>query len=250
MYFSKNDGGATFFDDERADGFTDEEIEKMLEGTLILSAKAAKTLEARGFAHLTGVCAREWNGLPITGEIIDLNINRKCARQNCTMELIPAEGAQSTSTVYHLHDGKDIIPLFPGCVYFENEKGGKCITFAGTPKAEFHYTQAFSFLNQSRKAQLINLLSRTGNLPLYYVGDEEVYFRYATGEDGCGYAFLFNIGTDPIEEIVLQSDHPVKQILALSPNGKWQEISFVNENGRLALNLSAITLMPVVLKLI
>ena len=250
MYFSKDNGGATFFDDERADGFTDAEIEKMLEGTLVLSAKSAKALEERGFSHLTGVRVRQWEGLPITGEIIDLDINRKCARQNGTMELIPAEGAESTSTVYHLHDGKDIIPLFPGCVYFENEKGGKCITFTGTPKAEFHYTQAFSFLNQSRKAQMIHMLSRTGNLPLYYVGDEEVYFRYGTDENGCGYAFLFNIGTDPIEEIVLQSNRSVEKILALSPDGKWEEISFVNEKGRLTLNLSAITLMPVVLKLI
>jgi hypothetical protein len=166
------------------------------------------------------------------------------------LELIPADGAEETSTLYHLKGGKEIVPLFPGCVYFENEKGGKCITFSGTPNTPFHYSQAFSFLNQSRKAQFIKLLSRTGNLPLYCVGDEEVYFKYAKGEDGCGYAFLINIGTDPIEEIALQSDHPRKQIFSLSPEGKWEEVKFSAENGRLTLSLSAITLMPVALKLI
>ena len=250
MYFSKCNGGATFFDDERADCFTDAEIEKMLEGTLVLSAKAAKALELRGFSHLTGVSVRAWNGLPITGEIIDLDINRRCARQNGTMELIPAKGAESTSTVYHLHDGKDIIPLFPGCVYFENEKGGKCITFAGTPKAEFHYTQAFSFLNQSRKAQLVKMLSLAGNLPVYAVGDEEIYFRYATGDDGCGYAILFNIGTDPIDEIVLQSEKEFSRIFELTPDGKWAEVQFSAENGRITIARTANTLMPVVLKLV
>ena len=250
LYFSKHDGGAVFLDDNAADGFSDAEIEKMLTGTVVLSGAAARALEARGFSHLTGVKVRDWTGVQITSESIGLGIDRKCARQQKALELIPADGAEETSTLYHLKGGKEIVPLFPGCVYFENEKGGKCITFSGTPNTPFHYSQAFSFLNQSRKAQFIKLLSRTGNLPLYYVGDEEVYFKYAKGEDGCGYAFLINIGTDPIEEIVLQSDHPVKQILSLSHDGKWEEISFVNENGRLALNLSAITLMPVALKLI
>ncbi len=250
LYFSKADGGAVFFDDARADGFSDEEIEKMLSGTVVLSGEAARTLERRGFSHLTGVKARDWEGVQITGESIGLGIDRKCARQQKALELIPAVGAEEISTLYHLKGGKETVPLFPGCVYFENEKGGRCIAFSGTPNTPFHYGAAFSFLNQSRKEQFIKLLSRAGNLPLYYKGDEEVYFKFARGDDGCGYGFLFNIGTDPIEEITLVSEKPVKKILALSPDGKWQEVEFSEENGVLILDRMAITLMPVVLKLI
>ena len=250
LYFSKKDGGAAFLDDTAADGFSDAEIKKMLSGTVVLSGAAAKALEERGFSHLTGVKAREWNGVQITGEMIGLGIDRKTARQQKAMELIPAKGAEETSTHYHLKGGKEIVPLFPGCVYFENEKGGKCITFSGTPNTPFHYAQAFSFLNQSRKAQFVKLLSRAGNLPLYYVGDEEVYFKYAKGDDGCGYGFLFNIGTDPIEEIRLVSEKKVEKVLALSPAGKWREVEFTKANGTLTLDLMAITLMPVALKLI
>ena len=182
--------------------------------------------------------------------MIGLGIDRKCARQQKALQLIPAEGAEETSTLYHLKGGKEIVPLFPGCVYFENEKGGKCITFAGTPNTPFNYSQAFSFLTESRKAQFVKLLSRAGNLPLYYVGDEEVYLKYAKDADGCGYAFLFNIGTDPIDKIVLKSETAVKKILALTPDGKWKEVEFSAENGRLALDVPAYTLMPVALKLI
>ncbi len=249
LYFSKQDGGAVFLDDTAADGFTNEAIERMLSGTVVLSGAAARALEARGFSHLTGVKVRDWTGEQITSESIHLGIDRTCARQQKALELIAAEGAEETSTLYHLKGGKEIIPLFPGCVYFENERGGKCITFAGTPNTAFHYNQAFSFLTESRKAQFIKLLSRTGNLPLYYAGDEEVYFKYAKGEDGCDYAFLFNIGTDPIDEIVLESAHPVQKIHALSPDGKWEEVAFSAENGRLTLQLSAMTLTPVALKL-
>ena len=249
LYFSQKEGGAAFLDDTCADGFSDAEIEAMLGGTVVLSGAAAKALEARGFSHLTGVKVRDWTGVQITGEKIGLGIDRTCARQQKALELCPANGAEEASTVYHLKGGKEKISLFPGCVYFENERGGKCITFAGTPNTPFYYSQAFSFLNQSRKEQFIKLLSRTGNLPLYYKGDEEVYFKFARGDDGCGYAFLFNIGTDPIEEIRLVSEKPVGKIFALSPGGKWKEVAFTEENGTLTLDLMAITLMPVALKL-
>ena len=134
-------------------------------------------------------------------------------------------------------------------MYFENERGGKCITFSGTPDTPFYYSQAFSFLNQSRKAQFIKLLSRTGNLPLYYAGDEEVYFKYAMGEDGCGYGFLFNIGTDPIDEIVLVSQKEVAKISVLTPDGKWEEALFSAESNRLTICRAAFTLMPVAIRL-
>ena len=111
-------------------------------------------------------------------------------------------------------------------------------------------SKIISFLTESRKAQFVKLLSRAGNLPLYYVGDEEVYLKYAKDADGCGYAFLFNIGTDPIDKIVLKSETAVKKILALTPDGKWKEVEFSAENGRLALDVPAYTLMPVALKLI
>ncbi len=249
LYFSKRDGGAVFLDDEAPDGFTDGELEKMLSGTVVLSGAAAKALEERGFSHLTGVKTREWTGVQITGEHIGLDIDRPTARQQKSLELLPAEGAEQCSTVYHTRGGKEQVPLFPGCVYYENEKGGKCITFCGTPNTPFVYGQAFSFLNQSRKAQLVKLLSRAGNLPLYYAADEEVYFRSAKGADGATYAFVTNIGTDPIEEITLVSEREVKEIYALSPDGKWQEVAFTAENGRLVLDLVAITLMPVALRL-
>ena len=104
-----------------------------------------------------------------TGEQIDLGIDRTCARQQKALELIPAEGAEETSTLYHLKGGKEIVPLFPGCVYYENERGGRCITFAGTPNTPFYYSYAFSFLNQSRKAQLVKLLSLLLNKDLQVI---------------------------------------------------------------------------------
>ena len=249
LYFSKHEGGAAFLDDTAADGFTDAEIEKMLSGTVVLSGAAAKTLQERGFAPLTGVQVRDWKGVQITAEKIDLGIDRTCARQEKARELIPADGAETASTLYHLKGGKESVPLFPGCVYFENERGGRCITFSGTPDTPFYYSQAFSFLNQSRKAQFIKLLSRTGNLPLYYAGDEEVYFKYAMGEDGCGYGFLFNIGTDPIDEIVLVSQKEVAKISVLTPDGKWEEALFSAESNRLTICRAAYTLMPVAIRL-
>lgn len=249
LYFSAKDGGAAFLDDEHEIGFSDEEISRMLKGTLFLSARAAQSLEKRGFASLTGVKAENWEGEPISGEIIHLGIDRKTAKQKNCLKLTPLPGAETLSTVYHLRNGKEIVPLFPGCVYFENAEGGKCITFAGTPNTAFKYTEAFSFLTQSRKAQFVKILARTGNLPIYCPGDEEIYLKYATDNEDNAYAFLFNIGTDPIDSITLCCNLPVHTVRALLPDGTWQEVAFHRVNDVLVIEHEAITLMPVVLQL-
>ena len=246
-YCSAKDGGAAFLCDDRADGFSDEEITRMLSGTVFLSGVAAKRLEARGFSHLTGVKVADWKGEPISGELIEMGIDRTVGTPTGALCLIPKEGAERCSTVYHLKGGKERVPLFPGTVYFENELGGKVITFSGTPNTPFHYSH-FSFLNQSRKAQILALLERCGNLPIYYDGDEEVYLKFARGEDGSRYAVLINIGLDPIKEIKFGYAEGIGRIETLEPDGSYAQVDFSADNGIVRVKRPAFTSDPVVLK--
>ena len=139
------------------------------------------------------------------------------------------------------------VPLFPGVTVYKNSLGGNSIVFSGTPEAKFHYTTAFSFLNESRKLQLINLLSETGNLPVYYPDDSEVYLKAANTPDGALFVAFFNISLDPIEEITLVTDREITSIEALMPDGSYKSVDFCAEGTKLTLDIPASILTPVIL---
>ncbi|MBQ9703730.1 MAG: hypothetical protein IJV68_04210, partial [Clostridia bacterium] len=108
--------------------------------------------------------------------------------------------------------------------------------------AEFHISTAFSFLSESRKLQLVNILNSTGELVAYFPGDEEVYMKAADMEDGRLFCALINIGLDPIEKLEICIDFDPKSIHALTPNGEEKSVFFVKKNDRYILDISANTL--------
>ena len=121
------------------------------------------------------------------------------------------------------------------------------VTFCGTPRAEFNLAQAFAFLNESRKLQLIRLLQRAGELPVYYPGDEEVYMKAAETAEGELVCALFNLGTDPIEALSLVVEKAPRKIFALQPDGTRAEVSFRMEGNTVVLDIPCHTLTPVIL---
>ena len=246
VYFSAEDGGAAFLERDGTENFTKEELGKMLSGTLVLDGYAAKNLQERGLGQYLGVQVRPWNGAAVSAEFIGHPEKRVPAQIDC-MELACLPDAQAQSTVYNIPDGKTKIPLFPGSVLYRNELGGTVLTFAGSAKTEFQYTQAFSFLDESRKNQLIEMLKLTGNLPVYYPDDAEVYLKAADMPDGTLFVAFFNIGLDPIEEITLVAERAVSFVEWLTPEGRREPVPFREEAGTLILDLPAYTLNPVIL---
>ena len=252
MYYSDKDGGAVFLDGRRDEFFSDDEIEKMLSCNLFLAAESAKSLIKRGFGEHLGVAVEE---IPSDDKRASLEIifdnGNPSARQQKLHKLIPAEeGANPRSMVVATPNGTASlprIPLFPGVTSYKNKLGGNAVVFAGTPEARFHYTEAFSFLNESRKLQLINLLTESGNLPVYYPDDSEVYLKAANMEDGALFVAFFNISLDPIDEITLVTDREVSTIEALMPNGSYKNVSFTADGKKLTLDISANILTPVIL---
>ena len=95
-----------------------------------------------------------------------------------------AENVCVDSVNYHLENGETERELFPAVTIFENELGGRVISVCGTPNTPFDYMHAFSFLNESRKKQFAKILTQSGDMPVYYAGDAEVYMKAAKTEDG------------------------------------------------------------------
>lgn len=247
LFFSAETSSTTFLDNRTDQLFTDEQLQDMFRGTVFVDGPAAESLTQRGMDHLLGVRATRWTGANPSGEYLPINGNI-CSTQVEPRELMPiAPGVHSESTTYHLENGTERKPLFPGVTSYSNPLGGVSVTFCGKTDTQFHYTQAFSFLNESRKLQLIDLLKRYGELPLYYPGDAEVYLRAAYLPDDSLFCGFFNIGLDPLDEIELVCDRPVSQVKMLLPDGSQAACDFAVTDHVLRIFQPAYTLNPVIL---
>ena len=149
--------------------------------------------------------------------------------------------------VLHSVDKVHYEPLFPGTTVYRNSLGGTVFTFSGTPRSNYNIVEAFSFLTWSRKQQLIRMLQKTDELPVFFPGDEEVYLRAADMEDGGLFCAVFNLGLDPIEQLELTFRTVPARIERLCPDGSREPVAFTVENGVCRLNVPAWTLDPVVL---
>jgi hypothetical protein len=246
MYFSSKNGGALCLEGDADSRLSDKEIKELLGGTVILASDTAENLCSRGFAEHLGVSVRKWEGKQPVREIFKSGAHVKI--QMGIKELVPiSPETEIDSIVYNTVDYQNYEPLFPGVTVYKNALGGTVIVFCGTPVSEFNLSDAFSYLTYSRKEQFISLLSKTGEMPLYYPGDEEMYLKCADMDDGRVMAFLVNIGLDPIETVNIVCDFTPKSIKMLTPDGGEKELSFEKNGHAYALNTDSNTLQPLVL---
>ena len=247
LYFSNYENGAVFLDDFTVDGFNDEEVKKFLKGTLILSAVAAKKLENRGFADLVGVTVDEWRGDVISNE--DLNGNNIAKQYNSKMLTPINESVEALSYAVHKNPHTlELTNLFPAVTRYKNSLGGTCVVFSGTPDTPFLYFTAFSMLNETRKAQLVKILSECGHLPIYYPEDAEIYLRAGYLPSGEIFAAVFNLSHDVLDELVLVvSSQGVSSVEKLNERGERVPCEFEFEDGRLIVKENVYSLEPLIL---
>ena len=246
LYFSSQQGGTVFVEGEAADSFSDAEIENMLKGYIVLSSDAAEKWQSRGFGELLGVEVQAWTGENPSYEKF---INGKtCAVPQKIKELRPlSRDVKIHSKIFHLVNGKDEKFLFPGVIIYNNRLGGRVIVFSGTPKAKFVQTEAFSFLNESRKEQIVSLLQENDTLPIYYTEDAEVYIKAARTKENKLFCAVFNMGFDSLRELPLRVAKPVKKIWKLTPNGRYVLCNFEQKDGICIVKCVANTLDPKIL---
>lgn len=236
MYFSADEGGVVCLDKDADGMFMDEELIKVLSGPVFLASDSAEKLVKRGFAKYIGVDVRGWKGKPPTMELLNVN-DGKTAIQVQRKELVPlSEKTIPLSWVCNSVDKVNFERLFPGVTMYKNELGGTVFVFCGVPQARFDISEAFAFLNYSRKQQLINMLEQTDELLAYYPGDEEVYFRTADMPDGGLFCALFNIGYDPIRQTEIMCTRKVNKIQRLMHDGTFEDVSFTYSDGKYTLD--------------
>ncbi len=248
MYFSSENGGISCLNGDSDAELSDEKITQILKGNVFLASDTAKNLINRGFGKYLGVDVKEWEGdkAPTT-ELLLVNGNRTTLQMQ-RKELVPTSDKTIVdSKILHSLTGEEFEYLFPGTTVCKNELGGTVVVFCGTPRAEFNFLQAFSFLNYSRKQQIIRLAKDMGELPVYYPGDQEVYLRAADMQDGTLFLAAINISLDPMEKLSLVFEKEVSKIEKLMPDGSRKEIAFRKEGKEYILDTPCNILDPVVL---
>jgi len=249
VYCSGKVENAVFLDGREPMAFTDEECMQILSGTSVMASESAKVFIERGYGEYMGVKVEPHDGPNASFERIHIT-GQKSASQQKIQKLVPTSpDTVADSTVFHLKGGKTEIPLFPGSTIYKNSLGGTVIVFAGTPEAEFDYKYAFSFLNESRKAQLVKMLCDSGNLPIYFVGDEEVYLRAARMEDNAFLCAVYNLGYDRIEGITFATEEDITSVQMLSPDGVFEDVDFEKNGNKVIVKTTAYTIEPVILRL-
>jgi hypothetical protein len=260
LYFANEGEGAVFVDDFSVDGFTDEQIKDFMKGTLILSVNAADKLVSRGFAEelgvtvvsdvektdVVGVASVKSTAKVVTGERVR---GGSMSAQYGRRELVPiSDKTEWLSDVVHT-DGKtgEVELLYPGVTRNRTSFGGDCIVFSGTPDMPFKYFSAFSLLNETRKKQFVEILSKNNLLHLYYPEDAELYLRAGRLSRGEYFAAAFNLSQDALEELPLVSDREVKRVEKLDENGERVLADFEIRDGVVYVKEQVCAMEPIVL---
>jgi len=248
FYFTEDGGKAVFLEDSIGADMTDEQIKKVFEGSVFMTAQVAEDLIKRGYGNLLGVKIEEWNGGAVSGESFDGTINMCCTKQKNLKNIkIVNNRVEILSHNYLRKDGKAEL-LSPAVTVYRRDGGALSVVYCGTPDAEFNYMEGFAFLNETRKEQFISLLKEADALPVYCHGDEEICLRAGYLNDGALLAAIFEIGIDPMDSITLYLEKKPSCIAALDSDGKENIAEFEDiGNNMYNVKVRIETLNPVIL---
>ena len=202
---------------------SDAELEKILAGSVLLDAEAAKVLQERGFGGYIGVSvgerascgihAERYNGgiLPCVDEI------RVPHRGNNWYELHSSRGKIVSNFIdprYDFHIGSTI---------YENELGGRAAVYAGVGDMSFQGNVGCQSHARLRWIHGILLwLSRNKFCALPLISHHGMTMIRKNGKQTL-FAFV-NFGTDAIENLKVRLPDSFKKADILDRSGKWKEV--------------------------
>ena len=110
----------------------------------------------------------------------------------------------------------------------------------------FKYFSAFSMLNETRKRQFVDILSKGNHIPVYYPEDAEVYLRAGRLPSGEILAAAFNLSQDELEELPLTVNFEVKNVEILNEKGERVGCDFEKKGGVIYIKQQVVAMSPIV----
>ncbi|MBO5653050.1 MAG: hypothetical protein J6S44_02425 [Clostridia bacterium] len=228
LYFSYDIDGATFLEGDSY-LYSDEDVLEMLKRPLFLASDSAKELCERGFGEHLGVKVEELTDTRACYERIGKDRKRAPAQMRRKTLLPTSPDTAVDSVLCRMDDDGNEIDVGAAVTVYKNTLGGMVVCFSGTPLATHIYYEAFSFLTESRKAQIVRLLREANALPVYYVGDDVIYLTAADMAEGGRLVALYSMGFDPVEEICLCVDTIPERVERLTKDGVFVPVDFTVE---------------------
>ena len=140
--------------------------------------------------------------------------------------------------------------LAPAVTCYDRGNGKYSVTYSGTPNTIFRYTEAFSFLNETRKEQFVHLLKKANALPVYYKGDNEICLIAGYLNDNSLLVTALCLGFDPEETLNLYLDKEPSSVELFMPDGSLEKVEFTKTADNVySINAKVEPMYPVVLKI-
>ena len=249
-FFSDKPTEAVFLGGDIAEDMTDEQISAIFNNSsLFLDGDTAEVFTQRGYDNQLGVNVFGKLSGRISGECYgspDLCSTKQKNSKNVT----PTSDKTEVVSFNYRSYGKEKRFVSPAVTKYRRENGRLSVVFSGSPNANPTYTEGFAFLNESRKNQLISLLTEADALPIYLIGDDEASLRAGYLPDGDMLAMITEIGIDPMDSVLMYlKDEPAKIELMMC-DGRFSDVSFVKKAEReYELDLRLEAMYPAVLKI-
>ena len=233
FYFTDENKGAAFLEDNIVCDMTDEQIEALFEGgSVFVDGDAAEEMCRRGFGDKLGVNVLPWERHFVTGECFDKEMTGYCTKQKNHKELVIAdEKTETMSYNMAIINGEKTL-LTPAVTCLDRGDGKVSVVYCGSPNAKFNYGEGFAFLNETRKTQFVELLKRANALPVYCDSENELCLRAGYLNDGSLLAEIICIGFDIMDTVDLYLAKKPERIELMLPDGTAREVAFKEkENG-------------------
>ena len=207
-------------DAAEVDHMSDDDLERLFSGRVLVLRDAALALVRRGRADLIGVEVEE-KPLLFSSEQ-DLMNNAFLAfspSADGSVELRPASGCETISRfVFHPYKGAAPEPISASAVLYRNALGGRVVTTA------FHAgMMSLHQFSEGRKRWLTACLDRLvgGKFEFVCGNDQDVLVSERVKSDGTRIFLAVNLNSDPIPRLSLRlAGDPVVEVLA--NDGKWR----------------------------
>ncbi len=244
-YYTTGRAAAAALTQNDVRNFTDAQLDEIIKNSkLLLDGSGAAELTRRGFGEKAGVSGEVWQGAAVTFEQENGFESIPVSGALKFVKLSPHGNARTISHVYHSSSGlgTDAEAVMPAVI-----KGENFAAFAA-PVCRFSLTSS-GWLNNTRKQQIVRMLTELDVLPCYIPGDHELFIKTGLLPDG-RLIFLNNLSLDAVPQIEIAGlKNRPDTVEQLMPSGEWQEIAFDWKDGVLTIAHELRTMQPKVLRL-
>ncbi len=245
-----NRGGIYTLTEKQAHDLTDDELAALFQGALLLDSTAVKHLTVRGFTEQMGVRAVEDPMFFSTGEFREgMKATLGLMWQPVMAKLEQTSDAAQVRTWCVTAPGRsiDVTPVAPAMVFHTNKRGGRVVSVAWSPEEPYYIVRT----PQRRRLLLEALAFLNGDKPLDMVMDidQQVLVRHGIIDGMTELAALISLTVDTIPEIRLSMNDTPRNVLLLSPEGRWTAQDFTYADGVLTVPKAMDVCQPVILKI-